>query len=484
MSDRYFKFANGPIGRQIAPKLGLPQPPVLKRYRPGQPVVEGAVLFGAAPGGRLTPAVLDVLASVGAETWAAEDDALRDAAANVGISAKIFNPETAGDQKFQALVFDATGIADVAGLKALYDFFRPVGRKVRGNGRLIVLGTPPEALKGSARVAQRALEGFTRSAGKEYGGKGATAQLVYVADGVGAESQIESTLRFFLSPKSAFVSGQVVRVGVGAKKATGKAAAKDAAEPAAATIDWAKPLAGKVALVTGASRGIGEAIAETLARDGAHVVGLDIEPLADDLKRVTDRIGGSAITFDVTADDAPAALAAQLKSEHGGVDIVVHNAGITRDKRLANMKPEIWDQVLAVNLIAPERITRELLKKKTLNAGGRIIGVSSIAGIAGNNGQTNYATSKAGVVGLVDALRDEVAAAGHTINAVAPGFIETKMTAAIPFGIREAGRRLASLGQGGQPVDVAETIAWYASPGSGAVNGNVVRVCGQGLIGA
>lgn len=483
MSDRYFKFANGPIGRQIAPKLGLPQPPVLKRYRPGQPVVEGAVLFGRAPGGRLTASTLGVLSAVGAETWAAEDDALRDAAASVGLSAKIFNPETAGDQKFQALVFDATGIADVAGLKALYEFFHPVARKLRSSGRLIVLGTPPESLKGSARIAQRALEGFTRSTGKELGGKGVTSQLVYVADG--AEDQIESTLRFFLSPKSAFVSGQVVRIGVGAKKPAAKTAAgKDAAATAAASIDWAKPLAGKVALVTGASRGIGEAIAETLARDGAHVVGLDIEPLAEDLKRVTDRIGGSAITFDVTADDAPAALAAQLKSEHGGVDIVVHNAGITRDKRLANMKPEIWDQVLAVNLIAPERITRELLKKKTLNAGGRIIGVSSIAGVAGNNGQTNYATSKAGVIGLVDALRDEVATAGHTINAVAPGFIETKMTAAIPFGIREAGRRLASLGQGGQPVDVAEAIAWYASSGSGAVNGNVVRVCGQGLIGA
>ncbi len=484
MSDRYFKFANSSLGKQLAPKLGLPQPPVLKRYRPGQPVVDGAVLFGAAPGGRLTGPVLEVLAAVGAETWAAEDDALRDAAADAGLSAKIFTPDTAGDQRFQALVFDATGVADPAGLKAVYDFFHAVGRKIRGNGRVLVLGTPPEALKGSARVAQRALEGFTRSVGKEYGGKGVTSQLIYVASGVGAEGQIQSTLRFFLSPKSAFVSGQVVRIGAApAKKPAGKAAA-DKAPAEAPAIDWGKPLAGKVALVTGASRGIGEAIAETLARDGAHVVGLDIEPLAADLQRVTDRLGGSAITMDVTAADAPAALAAQLKSEHGGVDIVVHNAGITRDKRLANMKPEIWDQVIAVNLIAPEQITRELLKKKTLNAGGRVIGVSSIAGIAGNNGQTNYGTSKAGVIGLVDALRDELAAAGHTINAVAPGFIETQMTAAIPFGIREAGRRLASLGQGGQPVDVAETIAWFASSGSGAVNGNVVRVCGQALIGA
>jgi 3-oxoacyl-[acyl-carrier protein] reductase len=344
-----------------------------------------------------------------------------------------------------------------------------VARKLRPSGRLIVLGTPPESLTAGARVSQRALEGFTRSAGKELG-KGATSNLVYVAEG--AEDQIESTLRFFLSPKSAFVSGQVVRIGVGSGK------------PSTATVDWDKPLAGKVALVTGASRGIGEAIAETLARDGAHVVGLDIEPLAADLKAVTDRIGGSAITLDVTAEDAPKQLAAQLKKEHGGVDIVVHNAGITRDKRLANMKPEVWEQVIAVNLIAPDRITAALLQGKVLNTGGRIIGVASIAGIAGNNGQTNYATSKAGVIGLVDAFGDDIAKAGGTINAVAPGFIETQMTAAIPLGIREAGRRLSSLGQGGLPVDVAETIAWYASAGSGAVQGNVVRVCGQSLIGA
>jgi 3-oxoacyl-[acyl-carrier protein] reductase len=468
MSDTYLKFANSFVGKQLAPRLGLPQPPVLKRYVPGQKAVDGAVLVGQAEGGRLGEALTAVLKSADAQVWTAEGP-LRDAAGAAGLTPKIYAEDTAGDQRFQALVFDATGIQHPDELQALHAFFKPVARKLRPSGRLIVLGTPPESLTAGGRVSQRALEGFTRSAGKEIG-KGGTSNLIYVAEG--AEDQLESTLRFFLSPKSAFVSGQVVRIGVGA----GKTAVPE--------LDWEKPLAGKVALVTGASRGIGEAIAETLARDGAHVVGLDIEPLADDLKAVTDRIGGSAITLDVTADDAPETLAKQLKKDHGGVDIVVHNAGITRDKRLANMKPEIWDQVIAVNLIAPDRITLALLKEKVLNRGGRIIGVSSIAGIAGNNGQTNYATSKAGVIGLVDAFSADVAAAGGTINAVAPGFIETQMTAAIPLGIREAGRRLSSLGQGGLPVDVAETIAWYASPGSGAVNGNVVRVCGQGLIGA
>jgi 3-oxoacyl-[acyl-carrier protein] reductase len=470
MPDLYQQFTSSFVGRQIAPRLGLPQPPILERYRPGQRTVEGAVLVGAAPGGRLVPQIARVLKDAEAEVWTAEGE-LREAAGEAGLSPKIFSvngdgSSAAGDQRFKALVFDATGITDAESLKALHAFFHPVARKLRPSGRVIVLGTPPEDLDGPARVAQRALEGFVRSTGKEFG-KGSTSNLVYV--GKGAEDQIESTLRFFLSPKSAFVSGQVTRIGKGG---------------AVPTVDWEQPLKGKVALVTGASRGIGEAIAETLARDGAKVVGLDIEPLADDLNRVMERIGGSSLTFDVTEEDAPKQLVAQLKQEHGGVDIVVHNAGITRDKRLANMKPETWDQVIAVNLIAPERITAELLKQDALHRGGRVIGVASIAGIAGNNGQTNYATSKAGVIGFVDALEDEIAAAGATINAVAPGFIETQMTAAIPVGIREAGRRLSSLGQGGQPVDVAETIAWFASAGSGGVNGNVVRVCGQSMIGA
>ena len=162
---------------------------------------------------------------------------------------------------------------------------------------------------------------------------------------------------------------------------------------------------------------------------------------------------------------------------------MVHNAGITRDKKLQNMKDDVFGSAIAVNLTAPERITQTLLEEGVVNANGRVIGVASIAGIAGNVGQTNYAASKAGVIGLVDALAP-VVSNGITINAVAPGFIETKMTAAVPLMTREVGRRLNALQQGGLPVDVAETIAWYANPASTAVNGNVVRVCGQMMLGA
>ena len=194
-------------------------------------------------------------------------------------------------------------------------------------------------------------------------------------------------------------------------------------------------------------------------------------------------LDGDHLTLDITSKDAPQRIAQHVKDKFGGVHAVVHNAGITRDKKLANMAEDRWSSVIAVNLTAPERITRELLEQDLIQDNGRIVGVASIAGIAGNVGQTNYAASKAGVIGLVDSFADDLKN-GITINAVAPGFIITQMTAAVPFATREVGQRMNAMSQGGLPVDVAETIAWYLSPGSTAVNGNVVRVCGQMMLGA
>jgi len=472
MADRYTELINSPVGRIVAKQLGLPSPIPLRRWRAGQRVVEGRVLLGGAPGGRLAGPVAQVLAAIGAETATPLREDLRAAAAAAGLDAGPWTPAAAEAQRYGALVFDATGIADPAQLAELRAFFQPTVRRVERCGRVVVLGTTPEAARTPAeRIAQRALEGFTRSVGKELKG-GATAQLVYVEPG--AEGNLEATLRFLLSPRSAYVDGQVVRIGA------------DVGDGVPEGLDWERPLAGKVALVTGASRGIGAAIASTLARDGAHVVGLDVPALADDLDAVVRALGGSSIAIDITDADAPRTIATTLRRAHGGVDVVVHNAGITRDKTLGRMDEDRWNAVIDVNLRAVQRITDALLagRRPVLNAGGRIVCVSSISGIAGNVGQTNYAASKAGVIGLVDAYAPLLAQRRATINAVAPGFIETQMTARIPFATREAGRRMNSLKQGGLPVDVAEAIAWFASPGSGGVTGNVVRVCGQSLLGA
>ena len=472
MSDTYQAIANSPMGKALFGAINLPIPVILDRWQPGQAsFIKGRVLVGAANGSTAVDSILGTLkgapeakVSVLANNGNASE--LQKKAGKLGVDADNYTANRDDDAKFKGLVFDATGIQNPDELKALWEFFHPVIRKLEKCARVVVVGRTPETQTGTARVAQRALEGFTRSVGKEIK-KGATAQLVYVNEG--AEAQLASPLHFFLSPKSADVSAQVVRVseaGFDAKK-----------------FDWNKPLAGKKALVTGGSRGIGAAIAEVLARDGATVTVLDIPPMADDLNKVAEQIGGDTLELDITAAEAPEAIAAKGKAV-GGFDVIVHNAGVTRDKMLGNMPEKFWDMVLDINIASQLRINEKLLADGGISEGGSIISISSIAGIAGNLGQTNYGASKAAVIGMIDAYKDEYAEKGITINAVAPGFIETQMTAAIPFTIREAGRRMNAMNQGGQPVDVAETIAFFASPASQGLTGNVVRVCGQMLLGA
>ena len=441
MSDPYQTFARSPVGRLLVRQLGLPDPVPLRRWEPGDPLVAGTLLLGGS--GRLDlalPAALDRLGIAGTRT-------------------------DTGEGQLAGLVFDATGITESTSLVRLQEFCTPRMRRLARCPRILVVGTPPELVTGAERVAQRALEGFTRALGRELGG-GGTVQLLHVAPG--AEEALDSTLAFLLSPRSAYVSGQVVRVGT--------------SQPVPA--DAERPQTGRTALVTGAGRGIGAEIARLLARDGATVVAVDVPQAAHDLVTLVDRLGGDHLVLDITHPDAPQRIAHHLRTAHGGVDVVVHNAGVTRDRKLANMTAARWEPVIAVNLTSPERISRELLDAGVIRPHGRIVGVSSVSGIAGVAGQTNYATSKAGVIGLVDALADELRGSGITMNAVAPGFIETPMTAAVPFAAREVGRRLNSLAQGGLPVDVAETVAWLAHPGSGGVHGTVTRVCGQMLLGA
>ena len=449
--DRYQALANSSLGGAVVKRLGLPAPPRLQRHEPGMPPVSGPVRIGAAHGGRLDAPLRQVLRSMGAH---------------------VIEGEKAVEEEGRpaALVFDATGIDESPRLRALYDFFHPTIASLERAGRVVVLGASSDrAASVREATAQRAIEGFVRSVGKEIGRYGSTAQLVEVAEG--GEEAMESTLRFLLSARSAYVDGQAIRI-------------EGPSDGVVVPEDWDRPLAGRTAAVTGAARGIGEAIAEKLAEQGAQVLCIDVPPAGEAVSKVANRIGGTSLGLDITDPHAPRRLADHIRERHGRIDAFVHNAGITRDRTIARMPPEGWDAVIDVNLSSQERINDALLAAGLIGEGGRVVSVSSVSGIAGNRGQTNYATSKAGVIGLVRALAPVLRERGATANAVAPGFIETAMTAAMPIGTREAGRRTNSLVQGGKPVDVAETIAWLASPASGGVNGNVVRVCGQALIGS
>jgi 3-oxoacyl-[acyl-carrier protein] reductase len=470
VSDAYAQIVNAPVLGRLARGAGLPRPVRLERYTPAAPPLRGTVLIGAVEGGRLVGPVARVLRDLGAAVAAAAEGPALRAADDAGLAPAAFDPLAPGDGPFKALVFDASAITDSTELVALQRFFHPAVGRLGRCGRVIVLGTPPETIRAAREhTAQRALEGFTRALGKEVGGRGATVQLLYAEHG--AENELDSTLRFLLSARAAYVSGQVIRL-------RPPPAANGHGRP---SVDSDSPLAGRSALVTGAARGIGSAIAEVLARDGARVVGLDLASAGAELGALMRRLGGQPLELDITAPEAPATIASHFDE---GIDVLVHNAGVTRDRTLAKMPEERWTTLMEINLSSAERINDALLDQRKLRPDGRIVCLSSIAGIAGNAGQTNYSTSKAGVIGHVEALAPIVAAAhGATINAVAPGFIETEMTAAMPLALREAGRRMNSLAQGGVPRDVAEAVAWLASPGSAAVNGNVLRVCGQSLVG-
>jgi 3-oxoacyl-[acyl-carrier protein] reductase len=449
-SDRYIDFANSDLGSRLVGAIGLPKPVRLERWQAGRlRPVEGALLISAGMLGdqirlfaqRLTDSVYTVgHEASGAGNWSPEQG-----------------------PKIKAVVFDASAFTRTEDLKQLREFFQPLLKNLEHSAHVVILGRAPVGLDEALTAStQQALEGFSRSLAKEMR-NGGTVQLLQVE--AGAEDQLEGALRFFLSPKSAFISGQVVRL-----------------SPCTSQVqDWSRPLSGRRALVTGAARGIGAAIAETLARDGAEVVLLDVPQAKSDLEALAARLGGQALTLDIGAADASTQLLEHLPA---GLDIVVHNAGITRDKTLANMSSDFWDSVMAVNLNAPQVLTQALLDSGTLRDNGRVILLASISGLAGNRGQTNYTTSKAGLIGLARALAPTLQPRGISINAVAPGFIETKMTASMPFALREAGRRMSSLGQGGVPQDVAEAVAWLAQPGAGAVTGQVLRVCGQSVIGA
>lgn len=474
MSDRFMEFTQSPFGKSFASLLGLPTPPRLIRAKApwaDRPLDGKFATVGASNGAQLSEALLEALAATGATLRIVPEHAglapVKQAAAAQKINLT-GNPADVSAPRSQVLAFDASGISSPEQLRELYDFFQPLVRSVPSNGRVVVLSRAPEGIEEiGLKTAQTALRGFMRSLAKEIGKNGTTCNLLEVAEG--GEGWLAAPLRFFLSEHSAYVTGQLLRVGPGSKGAE--------LQPLAGS------LAGKVALVTGAARGIGAAISEVLAREGAKVIGMDHPSAEGGLGETMARIGGHGLALDVTAPDAAERIAAEVSGKFGGLDIVVHNAGITRDKMLRNMTQQQWDLVLNINLGAILRINEGLLKKG-LNNGARVVCISSIGGIGGNAGQTNYGSTKAGVIGYTQAMAAAMAKRGGAINAVAPGFIETAMTAAMPLGPREVGRRINSLSQAGLPQDIAETVAFMASPAAAGVNGSTLRVCGQNWFGA
>lgn len=443
MSDRYIAWVNSSLGKAVARRLGLPQPARLDRYLEGNAALTGPTLIGHASGAVYTSTIQHIVTTCRAQL------------ANAS--------QVEAGKKIKCVIYDASGISSTEELEQMHRFFSPLIKRLSNCARLVVIGLSPISCHARQHVAQRAILGFVKSLAKEMRG-GATVNLICCTGD--CDQSLAAPLLFFASDRSAYVTGQVISV----------APAK--------VFDWqfAQPLVGKSVLITGAARGIGLAIARIVKARGGNPICVDIPGTESDLRAAAYQLDCEFLALDITAPDAGNRISSHFSNNP--LHAIVHNAGITRDKKLVNLKPDMWQLVLRTNISSQEAINEQLITTGTIASGGRIVSISSISGIAGNAGQTNYATSKAAVIGMVEAYCRDYLSKGITINAVAPGFIETKMVQSIPFAMRQLGRRLNSLSQGGQPADVAEAVSMFLQDSSQGLTGNVLRVCGQALIGA
>ena len=239
-----------------------------------------------------------------------------------------------------------------------------------------------------------------------------------------------------------------------------------------------RPLEGQVALVTGATRGIGRAIAQRLAQDGARVVGTATTD--EGAAAISTALGeaGAGMKLDVTDAAATEAVMKDIETRFGAITILVNNAGVTRDNLLLRMKDEEWDAIIATNLTPVYRLSKAVIRGMMKARRGRIVNIGSVVGSSGNAGQANYAAAKAALIGFTKSLAQEVGSRNITVNCVAPGFIDTDMTKSLPDGVREALLAKIPLGRLGSPEDVAHAVAYLAGPGGAYVTGTTLHVNG------
>jgi 3-oxoacyl-[acyl-carrier protein] reductase len=238
-------------------------------------------------------------------------------------------------------------------------------------------------------------------------------------------------------------------------------------------------LNGEIALVTGATRGIGAAIADRLARDGARVVGT--ATTAEGADRISANLaahGGRGAVLNVVNQESIDAVLEDIEAKEGAVGILCNNAGITRDTLLLRMKQEDWDAVLDTNLASVFRLSKAVLRGMMKARKGRIVSITSVVGLTGNPGQANYAAAKAGILGFTKSLAREVGSRGITVNAIAPGFIDTDMTRALAETQRAALNTQIPLGRLGQPADIAAAVAFLCSPDAAYITGETLNVNG------
>jgi len=467
------QLARKPIFKTVLEKIGLPKLPMVLKRDPHpwekRPFNDKNAMIGQMGPTKLTKILAEIMVRGGANPYVEKDEPVFNTFYKAG-DAYGRKPSVLTQAKMQSphlLIFDATNLKMPEQLNRVYSFFHDHLKSLTSCGRVLILSRPPDAQKNVfTATATRALEGFIRAMAREIGFKGATANIIYVNPN--ADYLLEPVLRFFLSNRSAYITGQPLLINSHVKT--------DRLFPET------RPLEGKTALITGAAQGIGASVAHAMAREGARVIIMD-RPEADvSAAKLASEIDGALLFCDITSSSTGDKIAEWVSKKFGGLDIVVHNAGITRDKLLVNMNQQQWNQVLDVNLYAILRVNEKIIP--IMRNDGRMVYLSSVSGIAGNRGQTNYSTSKAGIIGYVSALAMSLADKGIAVNAVAPGFIETQMTDRIPFATKLVARHLNNLNQGGLPEDVAETITFLSSPGAAGISGQVIRVCGGALIGA